>query len=141
MAKTKVVETETPRREVQITPPKLQTAEFLLIGTSPYVQQAFSQKAREQIKGIQEAGSQRKKGKNYVRPWIDKVGPSKTRQAGHGVTALGLVRSDLAGRSKAGETGRSKSRRGEVSHSRHDSDVKERHGRERLGNSWQAGVG
>ena len=69
MARTKKVavaeaEVGVPRREVQITPPKLQTAEFLIIGTAPYVQQAFSQKAREQIKGIQEAGSQRKKGKN-----------------------------------------------------------------------------
>ena len=60
----KVVEEGLPKREVLITPPKLQTAEFLIIGNSPYVQQAFSQKAREQIKGIQEAGSQRKKGKN-----------------------------------------------------------------------------
>jgi len=47
-----------PKREVLITPPKLQTAEFLIVGTAPYVQQAFSQKAREQIKGTQEAGSQ-----------------------------------------------------------------------------------
>lgn len=59
----KVAGAEVPKREVQITPPRSQTAEFLIIGTAPYVQQAFSQKAREQIKGIQEAGSQRKKGK------------------------------------------------------------------------------
>jgi hypothetical protein len=52
-----------PKREVLITPPKLQTAEFLIVGTAPYVQQAFSQKAREQIKGIQEAGSVGRKGK------------------------------------------------------------------------------
>jgi hypothetical protein len=65
MARQKKTEVaETPKREIIISPPKLQTAEFLLIGTAPYVQQAFSQKAREQIKGIQEAGSQRKKGTN-----------------------------------------------------------------------------
>ena len=54
----KVAEEGLPKREVLITPPKLQTAEFLIVGTAPYVQQAFSQKAREQMKGIQEAGSQ-----------------------------------------------------------------------------------
>jgi hypothetical protein len=65
MARTKkVAEVGVPRREVQITAPKMQIAEFVIVGTAPYVQQAFSQKAREMIKGIQEAGSQRKKGKN-----------------------------------------------------------------------------
>jgi hypothetical protein len=66
MAKPRKVAAEEglPKREVVISPPKLQTAEFVIEGTAPYVQQAFSQKAREQIKGIQEAGSQRKKGKN-----------------------------------------------------------------------------
>ena len=59
----KVAEEGTPKREVQISAPKMQIAEFVIVGTAPYVQQAFSQKAREQIKGIQEAGSQRKKGK------------------------------------------------------------------------------
>ena len=54
----KAVGNTIPKREVLITPPKLQTAEFLIVGTAPYVQQAFSQKAREQIKGTQEAGSQ-----------------------------------------------------------------------------------
>jgi hypothetical protein len=59
----KVAEEGFPQRAVVITPPKLPTAEFVIIGTAPYVQQAMSQKAREQIKGIQEAGSQRAKGK------------------------------------------------------------------------------
>jgi hypothetical protein len=63
MARAKKAEEVAPRREVVISPPKLRTAEFLIVGTAPYVQQAFSQKAREQIKGIQEAGSQRRKGK------------------------------------------------------------------------------
>ena len=57
---------EIPRREVQISTPKMQIAEFTIVGSTPYVQQAFSQKAREQIKGQQEAGSQGKKGKIRV---------------------------------------------------------------------------
>jgi len=49
--------------QVVIAPPKLAMAEFTIIGTAPYVQQAFSQKAREEIKGTQMAGSQSRKGK------------------------------------------------------------------------------
>lgn len=60
--KVKVVEA-VQGTQVVIAPPKLQMAEFTIIGTAPYVQQAFSQKAREEIKGIQEAGSQGRKGK------------------------------------------------------------------------------
>lgn len=49
--------------EVQITPPNLQTAAFRLRGTSPYVQNKFSAKAKEQIKAKQKAGSLANKGK------------------------------------------------------------------------------
>lgn len=42
---------------VAIAPPNIRTAEFLLIGTSPYVQHKFSKKAREQIMATQRAGS------------------------------------------------------------------------------------
>lgn len=48
---------------VTITPPNLQTATFTVVGTSPYVQNKFSNKAKEEIKKAQEAGSQAKKGK------------------------------------------------------------------------------
>jgi len=51
------------KKEVIIKPPRFQVAEFVIRGTAPYVQQAFSQKAAEQIKAKQEAGSQAKKGK------------------------------------------------------------------------------
>lgn len=47
---------------VVITPPNLQTATFTVVGTSPYVQNKFSNKAKEQMKKKQEAGSQSRKG-------------------------------------------------------------------------------
>jgi len=59
--KEKSVET-LPRTQVVIAPPRLSIAEFTIIGTAPYVQQAFSQKAAEEIKAKQQAGSQAKKG-------------------------------------------------------------------------------
>jgi hypothetical protein len=59
----KAVEKEPVSTNVTISAPKLLQAEFTIIGTAPYVQQAMSQKARAQIKGIQEAGSTGKKGK------------------------------------------------------------------------------
>jgi len=43
--------------------PKFQTATFTIIGTAPYVQNKFSQKAREAMHEKQAAGSQGKKGK------------------------------------------------------------------------------
>lgn len=53
MATSKSVTTES----VSIKPPNFQTAVFRIVGTSPYVQNKFSNKAREQMKGKQEAGS------------------------------------------------------------------------------------
>jgi len=54
---------EQPGEQVTISPPNFQTAVFRLIGTAPYVQNAFSKKAREAMKATQEAGSTAKKGK------------------------------------------------------------------------------
>jgi len=50
-------------REITIKAPKFETAEFKIIGNVPYVQNAFPQKAKEQMKAKQEAGTQAKKGK------------------------------------------------------------------------------
>lgn len=50
-------------REIQITPPKIETIRLLLIGTTPLVQHRFGEKARNQIQETQEAGSVGKKGK------------------------------------------------------------------------------
>lgn len=47
---------------VSISPPNLQTAEFCIVGTSPYVQNKFSAKAKAMMKAKQEAGSTAKKG-------------------------------------------------------------------------------
>jgi len=47
---------------VSIKAPKFSTARFTIIGNAPYVQNAFPQKAKEQMKAKQEAGSQAKKG-------------------------------------------------------------------------------
>lgn len=47
---------------VVIAAPKFQTAEFTIRGTAPYVQNKFSQKARETMKAAQEKGSVGKKG-------------------------------------------------------------------------------
>jgi len=47
---------------VNIAPPNLETASFVIIGTAPYVQHKFSAKARQQMMERQAAGSQAKKG-------------------------------------------------------------------------------
>lgn len=41
---------------INIKPPNFQTAIFQIVGTAPYVQNKFSQKAREQMRSTQEAG-------------------------------------------------------------------------------------
>jgi hypothetical protein len=50
-------------RQLMITAPKKRTANFKVIGTSPYVQQKFSEKAMKQMIEQQEAGQTAKKGK------------------------------------------------------------------------------
>lgn len=64
MAKTsKKTAKKSSSQELTILPPNLKVGEFHIRGTSPYVQNAFSAKAREQIRQAQEAGSTNKKGK------------------------------------------------------------------------------
>lgn len=43
--------------------PKFETVAFKLVGTAPYVQNKFSQEARDMMKAKQEAGSQANKGR------------------------------------------------------------------------------
>lgn len=67
-AKLKIVEgspaeSSKQERQVIIAPPKFEMAAIHIVGTSPYVQHRFSQKARNQIVSTQEAGSQAKKGR------------------------------------------------------------------------------
>ena len=50
-------------KEVTIKAPKFETGEFEIIGNVPMVQNAFPQKAKEQMKTKQEAGPQAKKTK------------------------------------------------------------------------------
>lgn len=49
--------------QLGISPPNFAEAEFLIEGTSPYVQCKFAQKVADEMKATQEAGSQAKKGK------------------------------------------------------------------------------
>lgn len=49
-------------QEVVIAPPNFQVGEFTIRGITPYVQEKFSEKAREQMRIKQEAGSTAKKG-------------------------------------------------------------------------------
>jgi hypothetical protein len=62
--------------EITIKAPNLQVAEFTLIGKSPYVQNTFSNKAREQIKETQTKGStgkkdRKKEGKDFNQCYED----------------------------------------------------------------------
>jgi len=50
-------------KNVTISPPNFKTAVFKIRGSAPYVQNKFSQKAREMMRETQEAGSTAKKGK------------------------------------------------------------------------------
>jgi hypothetical protein len=50
-------------KAIQIKAPNFSTVEFVIVGTAPYVQNAFPAKAKEQMKSKQEAGTQAKKGK------------------------------------------------------------------------------
>lgn len=51
------------RQEVQIPAPRFETLEFSLIGTAPYMQARFSEKAKNTIREKQAAGSVARKGK------------------------------------------------------------------------------
>jgi len=47
-----------PQEQVRITPPRLRTASIGIVGLSPYVQHAFSEKQRKQMEDTQRAGTQ-----------------------------------------------------------------------------------
>ena len=53
----------TSKVAVTIAPPNLQVAEFQIRGTAPYVQNKFTQKAKNMMHDTQEAGQAAKKGK------------------------------------------------------------------------------
>lgn len=48
----------TPPEQVRITPPRLRTATIPIVGVTPYVQHAFSEKQRKQMEETQRAGQQ-----------------------------------------------------------------------------------
>lgn len=51
------------KRQIQITAPDFETAEFAVYGRAPYMQNRFSKKAQEAMEATQMAGSQARKGK------------------------------------------------------------------------------
>jgi hypothetical protein len=58
-----VLESMSAPEAVRVTAPNFKTAEFKIVGTAPYVQLAFSEKARNIMRENQAAGSTAKKGK------------------------------------------------------------------------------
>lgn len=50
-------------KNLTIAPPNIQTAQFDIVGTAPYVQNKFSAKAKQMMRETQEAGSTAKKGR------------------------------------------------------------------------------
>lgn len=82
----------TPKKStpIEITAPDIRTAEFLIIGTSPYVQLKFSGKAINSMREKMEAGSQAKKGrKREPRNFEDdyKQALYRTKDGKHGIPA------------------------------------------------------
>lgn len=53
---------ESPAQTVTISPPNLQTASFHIVGTAPYMQARFSEKALQAMRSKQAAGNTAKKG-------------------------------------------------------------------------------
>ena len=51
------------KAQIVITPPNFAMAEFILVGTAPFVQLRFSEKAKQKMKENMMAGSKAKKGK------------------------------------------------------------------------------
>jgi hypothetical protein len=62
----KAVVATAEQRVVQIPAPKMNRAEFHIVGTAPYVMARFSKKAMDQMTEKHEAGSQAKKGAKKV---------------------------------------------------------------------------
>lgn len=68
MAKKKAVKkTNDGSRELIISPPNFEIVEFHIRGTSPYMQNKFSEKAKAVIRETQEAGSTSRKGRKRER--------------------------------------------------------------------------
>lgn len=63
----KAVADKPAARAITITPPNFETVEFLISGTAPYMQARFSEKARNQMKAKQMAGSTAKRGQREAR--------------------------------------------------------------------------
>jgi len=57
-----VLESMAGEQAVRVTAPNFKTAEFRIVGTSPYVQLKFGEKARNKMRANQAAGSTAKKG-------------------------------------------------------------------------------
>jgi len=77
-------------KEVVISAPNFQTGEFVIEGIAPYVQNKFSQKAKDMIKATQEAGSRSKKGTKREAKDFDecyKGAMHISREGWHGIPA------------------------------------------------------
>lgn len=75
---------------VVIKAPNFSTAEFKIVGTSPYVQNKFSAKARQAMKETQEAGTQarskrKREAKDFTQCYEDAM--HKMVDGGHGIPA------------------------------------------------------
>ena len=75
---------------VVIKAPNFSTAEFKIVGTSPYVQNKFSAKARQTMKETQEAGTQsrskrKREAKDFTRCYEDAM--HRMTDGGHGIPA------------------------------------------------------
>ena len=68
MAKAGTKLTKEVSEPVVISPPNFKTVTFCIQGTAPYVQNAFSNKAKEMMMAVQRAGSTAKKGRGKREP-------------------------------------------------------------------------
>lgn len=76
--------------QVAITAPDIRTAEFKIIGTAPYVQLKFAEKAMNMMRAKMEAGSQAKKGaKKDARDFNEDFAQAlhRTRDGRYGIPA------------------------------------------------------
>lgn len=88
------VTSPTPQQgHITIPAPRLRMAAFRIRGTSPYVQHKFAHKVTEQLRAIQEAGSQSKKGKTRQARDFDADYRGATYvmpDGGHGIPCAGF---------------------------------------------------
>jgi len=89
-------------QSVVISAPNLKTAVFKIAGDSPYVQQKFSQKAKEQMKAKQEAGGTAKKStkrepKDFNQCYLDAMYmPSKSKWPNGAIPATAIKAAMIA---------------------------------------------